>query len=99
MVFPVHARAPGVYDLPRGIGKYKPFPEAKTFQDALITCANDGAWLAIIETYAEASILKYMYEEYVQATGQSAPGYWVGCDDRDVEGFFVTIKSKFIVTF
>lgn len=94
--FPDSARSPEIYSLLKGIGKYKLHTEHKTFDDALITCANEGGILAILETYPEASILKYMYEEFTNATGDNTTSFFVGCEDRDEEGLFVTVKGKSI---
>lgn len=86
-----------VYELPRGIGLYKLHPERKTFDEAQVICMEEGANLVIMETYAEAAIVKFLYEEYNNATNDGASDMFVGCDDRAVEGLFVTVKGNLIL--
>lgn len=88
-------RSPEIYSLPKGIGTYNLHTEEEDFDGALVTCASEGAHLAIIETYAEAEILRYIFQEYENATNTTAYSIFVGCDDMEEEGLFVTVKSKY----
>ena len=77
-----------------GFGYYKLHTDVKTWPDALHTCQNEGAHLAIINSQEEAKALAPMWR-----ANPTIPHYddyaFIGFHDQYKEGQFLTVFSKY----
>ncbi|XP_071450071.1 hemolymph lipopolysaccharide-binding protein-like [Hetaerina americana] len=82
---------PTGYELFHGVGYYKFYTEgAMTYYQALSTCKNDGAHLAIINSQTEEEVLKSIYAKNPSAK----PWAYLGFNDIEKEGDYVTIFGE-----
>jgi hypothetical protein len=83
------------YELVQGLGYYKLYTEAATWDEARETCIREGTHLLILNSGAEMDAVKSIWAERPNVSGSSWPNYiHVGVHDRFKEGQYVTILGK-----
>ncbi|KAG8223269.1 hypothetical protein J437_LFUL001546 [Ladona fulva] len=81
---------PEDYELFHGIGYYKLHQTCKGFDDASSICSKEGGHLAIINSEAEAEVLKTIFARFPGLI----PWAFIGIHDRQKEGEFITIFGE-----
>ncbi|XP_021923416.1 hemolymph lipopolysaccharide-binding protein-like isoform X2 [Zootermopsis nevadensis] len=80
------------YELFPGMGYYKLHTTPRTWNEALRTCAVEGAHLAIVNSESEARFLQLLFSRHPKITGGNHNDYaYLGVHDMFSEGQFTTI--------
>lgn len=88
-------RAGPDYELFPGMGYYKLHTTPRTWNEALRTCAVEGAHLAIVNSESEARFLQLLFSRHPKITGGNHNDYaYLGVHDMFSEGQFTTIFGK-----
>ncbi|XP_068082916.1 hemolymph lipopolysaccharide-binding protein [Anabrus simplex] len=79
------------YQLFPGMGYYKLHLSQKNWEEARVTCFQEGAHLAIINSQAEADVLGAIFKLYSSAATYVA---FIGFHDHYFEGQFITVLGR-----
>lgn len=71
---------------------YKLHTDAKTWPQARLWCAREGASLAYPETQSEATLLTSYMSQYL--TKKETSNMWLGAHDLFYDGIFVNFQGK-----
>ncbi|XP_046734946.1 hemolymph lipopolysaccharide-binding protein-like [Diprion similis] len=83
------------YTYTPGIGGYKVHTRAVPWNDARMTCEEEGGYLAILNSIAEANAVTELLKKSPPITGSPNPDFAsIGFHDRFRQGQFVTIHSQ-----
>ncbi|XP_067001020.2 hemolymph lipopolysaccharide-binding protein [Anabrus simplex] len=87
--------SPSGYELFPGLGYYKLHTEALTWQEAQDKCIAEGAYLLVINSEQEATVVTTFFSREPQVQNASYEGYaFVGFNDLEIEGQFVTVLGE-----
>ncbi|XP_067008733.2 hemolymph lipopolysaccharide-binding protein [Anabrus simplex] len=85
----------GDYELFPGQGYYKLHTNGMTWDEARITCYNEGAQLMVINSEAEANVVKEFFSRHLNFRDvQSSLYVFIGFHDKFAEGHFVLINGE-----
>jgi hypothetical protein len=77
------------------VGYYKFHTTPKTWDEARLTCQQEGAHLVVINSEAESKVLQSLFAGVKKVEGVSNNDYaFVGFHDRFVEGEYLTVFGK-----
>ncbi|PSN41356.1 Hemolymph lipopolysaccharide-binding protein [Blattella germanica] len=80
------------YEFVPGLGYYKIHTDVKTWHGAYATCAKEGAYLAIINSVYEFSILRELWDRHPKITDEWTNNYaYLGISDLETHKNFLTI--------
>ncbi|XP_015513494.2 macrophage mannose receptor 1 [Neodiprion lecontei] len=83
------------YTYTSGIGGYKVHTRAVLWNEARITCEEEGGHLAIFNSVAEANVVTQLYKKSPAITGSPLPQFaGIGFHDLYREGQYVTIHGQ-----
>ena len=84
------------YEVIPGLGYYKLHKDAQTWHTARVICQKEGAYLAIINSDFELSVMKMLFDQNPALTDDwRNPFAFVGISDLKQPKNFVTIFGKF----
>jgi hypothetical protein len=77
------------------VGYYKFHTTPKTWDEARLTCQQEGGHLVVINSEAESKVLQSLFAGVKKVEGVSHNDYaFVGFHDRFVEGEYLTVFGK-----
>ena len=92
----VSRKKPGPdYELIPGVGYYKFHRQAKTWNEARVTCQREGGHLVIVNSLTEAGALLHLWEPYTKMFPDWRNDWaHAGFHDQFAEGDHVTVFGK-----
>ncbi|KAK7789752.1 hypothetical protein R5R35_005172 [Gryllus longicercus] len=84
------------YRLVKNLGYYKFHPRQTTWEDALRTCASEGANLLVVNSENEANAVSKIFAEFPKLHEEDwlNDQVWVGISDLKKEGKFVSLTGR-----